>query len=528
MFKQPFNREGYFFIKRINKNYYYILDEPNIEIGPFDIYDLILKDEGVRFNDFIKNIEKNGFSADLEINCMLDGFKTLKFSGIKNKDEIIILVYSSFESFCSGIKTIQKFLKDFEKQKSFLQNIENSVKKENQVSKNLLDEIKDLNNQLLDSKRDLIKTKIKLETINEQKNIILGTVAHDLRNPLNCIINFSKFLLENFNGPNEQKEMINEIHTASSFMASLVNGLLDFSSIESGKVDLKLEKKDLFEIVSHSIKILKNIADKKEIKISINRTEENFYSSVDLYKMISVIENLLSNAIKYTPKGGQIFISLYSKDFYNFIEIKDTGIGMDKDDLEKIFDKYQTAKSKPTDGEKSTGLGLYIVKKIITSHNGDIQIESQKNKGTLVRIGLKKLVDDEPKIKYKIPDENIKILIADDIETNCKILKKLLEKYNFIVDFSLNGADTIQKIKENKYSILFLDIELNDISGLEIAKKYKCESNLYIIGISGSTNIKSEYFDDYLEKPFDEIKLEEVIQKFLKHIQSVNSKIFIG
>ncbi|MEO0288154.1 MAG: hybrid sensor histidine kinase/response regulator [candidate division WOR-3 bacterium] len=452
----------------------------------------------------------------------------MKFSGIKSKDEIIVLVYSSFESFCSGIKKIQTFLQDSSEQKKSLQNLEKSVRKENKYSENLLDEIKELNNQLLDSKRELIKTNIKLETINEQKNILLGTVAHDLRNPLNCIINFSKFLLENFNCPTEQKEMINEIHTASSFMASLVNGLLDFSSIESGKIELKLEKKDLFELVSHSIKILKNIADKKEIKISVSKTEEHFYSSIDMYRMVSVIENLLSNAIKYTPKGGQIFISLYSKDSYNFIEIKDTGTGIDKDDLEKIFDKFQTAKSKPTDGEKSTGLGLYIVKKIVTSHKGDIQIESQKNKGTLVRIGLKKLVDDEPEIKYEIPDEIIKILIADDVETNCKILKKLLEKYNFLVDFTLNGTETIQKIKENRYSILFLDIELNDISGLEIAKRYKYEFNLYIVGISGSTNIKSEYFDDYLEKPFDEIKLEKVIQKFFKHAQITNSKISIG
>jgi signal transduction histidine kinase/CheY-like chemotaxis protein len=453
----------------------------------------------------------------------------LKFSGIKNKDETLILVHSTFESFCSGIKKIKMFLTDSFEQKNFLQNIKNNVKKENEYTKNLLDEIKDLNNQLLDSKRELIKTNIKLETINEQKNILLGTVAHDLRNPLNCIINFSKFLLENFNGPEEQKEMINEIHTASSFMVSLVNGLLDFSSIESGKVDLKLEKKDLFELVSHSVKILKNIADRKEIKISLSKTQENFYSSIDIYKMVSVIENLLSNAIKYTPKGGQIFISLYSKDSYNYIEIQDTGIGIDKDDLEKIFDKFQTTKSKPTDGENSTGLGLYIVKKIVTSHNGDIKIESQKNKGTLVKIRLQKLIDfEETKTRFDIPDENKKVLIADDVETNCKILKKLLEKYNFFVDFTLNGTETIQKIKENKYSILFLDIELNDISGLKIAEKYKNEFNLYIVGISGSTNIKSEYFDDYLEKPFDENKLERVVERFFKHIQSVNSKISIG
>lgn len=527
MFKKPFNKEGYFFIKKIKKNYYYVLDEPYIEIGPFDIYDLILKDEGIRFENFIENIEKNGFSANLEINCLLDRLKTLKFSGIKNKDEtIIILVYSSFESFCLGIKKMQIFLKDPFEQKDFLQHLDESVKKENEYSKNLLDEIKELNNQLLDSKRELVKTKTKLETINEQKNILLGTVAHDLRNPLNCIINFSKFLLENFNGPEEQKEMLNEINTASSFMVSLVNGLLDFSSIESGKVDLKLEKKDLSELVSHSVKILKNIADKKEIKIKICRTDENFYSSVDIYKMISVLENLISNAIKYTPKGGQIFISLYSKDSNNFIEIKDTGIGIDRDDLEKIFDKFQTAKSKPTDGEKSTGLGLYIVKKIVNSHNGDIQIESQKNKGTLVRISLKKLVDnDEPQKKNEIYAENKKVLIADDVETNCRILKKLLEKYGFYVDFTLNGKETIQKIKENRYSILFLDIELNDINGLEIAKKYKNEFNLYIVGISGSTNIRSEYFDDYFEKPFDELKLEKILTNFFKHAQSAHLKI---
>lgn len=311
MFKQPFNQEGYFFIKKFKNDYYYFLDEPQIEIGPFNIYDLILKDEKSKYDLFIENIEKNGFTSHHEMNCLLDVPKTLNFSGIKNKDETIILVYSSFESFCSGIKKIQMFLKDSFEQKMFLQNIEKNVKEEQIYSTNLLDEIKNLNNQILDSKRELMKSKIKLENLNEQKNILLGTVAHDLRNPLNCIINFSKFLLENFKVPIEQqKEMLNEIHNASSFMASLVNGLLDFSSIESGKVDLKLEKKDLFELVSHSVKILKSIADKKEIKISISTTEEKFYSLIDIYKMVSVMENLLSNAIKYTPKGGQIFISL--------------------------------------------------------------------------------------------------------------------------------------------------------------------------------------------------------------------------
>lgn len=171
---------------------------------------------------------------------------------------------------------------------------------------------------------------------------------------------------------------------------------------------------------------------------------------------------------------------------------------------------------------------MYIVKKIVTSHKGDIQIESQKNKGTSVRICLEKLIENnEFSEKFDIPDENKKVLITDDIETNCKILTKLLEKYHFFVEYTLTGKETIQKLKENRYSIIFLDIDLNDISGLEIAQKYKNEFNLYIVGISGSTNIKSEYFDDYLEKPFDEIKLEKVVQKFLKYIQSVQSKISI-
>ena len=246
-----------------------------------------------------------------------------------------------------------------------------------------------INNQLL---KKLVENyaivEQKLVELNDLKNKFLGIAAHDLRNPLTSIRGFCEILLEDEDSFSEdQKEMLDIIHDASESMLTLVNDLLDVAVIESGKLQLQLNKGSIKNIIEKRIRLSKMVAKKKNIKLnySLSDIPDTLF---DTNRFAQVIDNLIGNAVKFSPSGTKIFITLKRERNMAKVSIQDEGPGISKEDQAKLFGEFQKLTAKPTGGEKSTGLGLAIVKKIIEAHKGIISVDSILGEGTTFTVLL--------------------------------------------------------------------------------------------------------------------------------------------
>jgi signal transduction histidine kinase len=222
-----------------------------------------------------------------------------------------------------------------------------------------------------------------LVEMNHLKNKFLGTVAHDLKNPLISIRGLSEIILTEATGPltQEQKEYINIINTVSNGMIKLVGELLDISVIESGHLELQRKHGAIDQLVSERIRIHRVIGEEKKMVLEEHLMELPDFS-FDPNKIGRVIDNLLSNAIKFSPPGSTISVVLSRIGDLARVSVSDEGPGIPVEDRIKIFGEFQKSTTLPTGGEKSTGLGLTIAKKIIEAHGGDLMVESREPSGS--------------------------------------------------------------------------------------------------------------------------------------------------
>ncbi len=229
-----------------------------------------------------------------------------------------------------------------------------------------------------------------LKEANDSKTELLSIAAHDLKNPLNNIIALSKIALEEIDSKQNTCENLEQIFITSSQMLNLIVEILNTNVIEAGKIQLKKQYLDLIELINVIIYQSKSQTENKQQKIEFNyNRSKDYIIYADPIKIRESIENLVSNAIKYSKIGGYININV--DNIYEKIQIsvKDSGPGISKDDMKKLFNKFQRLSALPTAGESSTGLGLYIAKQIIELHNGNIWAESKNGDGSTFFIEIK-------------------------------------------------------------------------------------------------------------------------------------------
>lgn len=231
----------------------------------------------------------------------------------------------------------------------------------------------------------------RLKFLNDEKNKLIGVVAHDLRNPLNMIMGLMPLMSESASGTKDENltKYIELLDASSIKMSNMIDRVLDISAIENMKVNLKIEKTDLNELIQKSIGNFNIIAGQKQIEI-VNGLEntDDYHSKVDPNYLEQVIDNLLSNAIKFSDKGKKIYVSLSSESDTNVLEVRDEGPGIMEGDKENLFKAFTTLSSKPTAQERSTGLGLSIAYKFIKAMNGEIFCESEVGVGTAFKIAF--------------------------------------------------------------------------------------------------------------------------------------------
>jgi len=233
------------------------------------------------------------------------------------------------------------------------------------------------------------RKRMDVERINAMKTEFLSTISHELRTPLNAIIGFSQLLEMNLDDTltPQQKSNVNEINIAGNHLLHLVNEILDLSAIDSGNINLNMQATNLCDALGEAISLSSTMAEKHHVSIN-NQTQTSAICSVnaDPVRLRQVLLNILSNAIKYNVEGGSVTISIEADDMKFRIRIKDTGIGISKQNIEKLFQPFERL-GQPTEIE-GAGIGLMVTKELVESMNGHIDVNSKPNKGTTFWIEL--------------------------------------------------------------------------------------------------------------------------------------------
>ncbi len=246
------------------------------------------------------------------------------------------------------------------------------------------DDLSRLNNELVNMQRELAKKNRELDELNRIKNQFLGIAAHDLRNPIGVIRGLSELLMDEdmTNSEAERTEIIQTIYRTSGFMLGLVNDLLDIANIESGTLELNLSEEDIREVVQQTIRMNEIFARKKEMQLIFQPGEIPCLVLIDRPKIEQVLTNLLTNAMKYSFPGSSIEVLINPGQKTVRVTVSDHGQGIRSEEIPLLFKPFQRASSRSTGGEKSTGLGLSIVKKIIEAHGGETGIKSVLGSGS--------------------------------------------------------------------------------------------------------------------------------------------------
>jgi PAS domain S-box-containing protein len=236
----------------------------------------------------------------------------------------------------------------------------------------------------------LARKSTELAALNEQKNEFLGMAAHDLRNPLAVIMARSEFVLDGDLGPinPEQQKFIEAIKHSSEFMLKLINDLLDVARIEAGKVNLELEPTDLAELLRQNIALNQVLAGKKDIRLELEVAADLPTMELDAAKIEQVLNNLVSNAVKFSSPGSTVKIRAARSNGTVSISVADHGPGIPSEEIGRLFTAFGRTSVRNTTGEKDTGLGLLIVKRILEAHHGGIRVESEPGKGATFVVTL--------------------------------------------------------------------------------------------------------------------------------------------
>ncbi|MDT5123211.1 MAG: hypothetical protein QOC96_2693 [Acidobacteriota bacterium] len=246
------------------------------------------------------------------------------------------------------------------------------------------EQLEELNRQLNESNRELNEANAKLRELSEMREEFLALTTHDLRSPLTVISGVISFFTSGRLGElsPEQQNMVAMMERNTQSLIELVNDLLDASKLESGTMRLETAVIDLRSVIDELRETMLPMAKEKGIELVETFPDNLPRVEADRAKLRRILVNLLSNALKFTPKGGRVEVRAEQLDGHINIAVSDTGVGIAPEDVARLFDKYEQARSRATRGEKGTGLGLYITKQLVELHSSEIKVKSEIGKGS--------------------------------------------------------------------------------------------------------------------------------------------------
>jgi PAS domain S-box-containing protein len=392
--------------------------------------------------------------------------------------------------------------------------------------------------------KELKTAKQMSEEMAKSKQSFLANMSHEIRTPMNAIMGMtnqlSKTLLNN-----DQQFYLNIIHSASENLLFIINEILDLSKIESGKFTLEQIGFEPKNVISKVMQVMMHKAEEKGLAFTNTYCDPSLSDVLigDPYRLNQVLLNLISNAIKFTEKGSVDIncrvISQNNNQQTIKVEVKDTGIGMSEEFTKKVFKKYTQENESVSRIFGGTGLGMSICEELVQLMGGKIFIESKKGVGTAVSFVItfnKGTVEQLPVKETAIIGTAVlkdkKILITDDNEMNRLVASTILNNYHAITVEAKNGLEAIEKIKNEKFDIVLMDVQMPVMGGVEATHEIRknISTSLPIIALTAfaikgdNITFMNAGMNDYLSKPFEENQLLQVVCRWLEKSEIINGQ----
>jgi len=396
-------------------------------------------------------------------------------------------------------------------------------------------------NELIIAKENAERDKQIAEVAVKAKQQFLSNMSHEIRTPMNAIIGFTNVVLKT-KLDESQKEYINAIKTSGDALIILINDILDLAKVDAGKMTFVKSPFDLSVSISTVLQLFETKIKEKNIEL-IKMFDRNIPLLIigDSMRLRQIILNLLSNAVKFTKKGSITMQVKILKEDVKKVSIEfrviDTGIGIQKDKLENIFNNFEQADSETSSLYGGSGLGLAIVKQLVEHQGGTIIVESEPGKGstfgfvmTFEKPDSKKHIETVKELKpiqmEVVPESTIKkvkVLVVEDMALNQLLIKIVLLDFGFEIDMVENGKLAIEKLEENNYDIVLMDLQMPVMNGFEATAYIRetMKSQVPIIALTADVTTvdvdkcKSVGMTDYISKPIDEKLLYTKIMKCL-------------
>ncbi|WP_316817927.1 PAS domain S-box protein [Pedobacter nyackensis] len=385
--------------------------------------------------------------------------------------------------------------------------------------------------------REMMEAKEQALQLSKAKEMFLSVMSHEIRTPLNAIIGMTHLLIEN-DPKLSQIEDLNILKFSGENLLNIINDILDFTKIETGNLRLEATPFGLKALTTDIITSLSIDAIKKGNALVLQYDDAIPELILgDKTRLYQILMNLLGNAIKFTDQGKitlQIqLMGIHQENVEIYFEVLDNGIGIPEDKLNYIFETFTQAKADTSRKYGGTGLGLAITKKILQLCNSEIMVNSIEGEGTsfafTLNFGKANAVSKGATVGTPSVDfSGKKILVVDDNEINIIIAKRVLGKFGLVVDTASNGEEAIERVWQNTYDLIFMDIKMPGIDGFETTKLMRAMPGIYlssvpIIALTAST-LSNEYakfkesgMNGHILKPFDPEDIKTVLSSYLYH-----------
>ena len=324
------------------------------------------------------------------------------------------------------------------------------------------------------------------ENANRAKSTFLSNMSHDIRTPMNAIIGFATLAVSNIDDKKRVHDYLGKILSSSNHLLSLINDILDMSRIESGKIHLEETEVSLSEVLHDLKTIISGQIHAKQLELymdAMDVTNEDVYC--DKTRLNQVLLNLLSNAVKFTPAGGTVSVRLKQfpgktrgSGLYE-IRVKDNGIGMSPEFVQKIFSPFERERTSTVSRTQGTGLGMAITKNIVDMMGGSIEVQTEQGKGTefIVRLPFR-IQSEHQRIEKIVELEGLKALVVDDDFNTCDSVTKMLVRVGMRSEWTLSGKEAVLRARQSMelgdaFHAYIIDWRLPDMNGIEVTRQIR-------------------------------------------------------
>lgn len=414
-----------------------------------------------------------------------------------------------------------------------------SKEKAEQRTAELLISEQELNKKLEKNVEQLKLTSVELEKTAQAKSQFLATMSHEIRTPMNAILGMTNLLMQD--DPREdQVEQIEILDFSAKTLLALIDDILDFSKIEAGKVQFENIEFKMDRLVTTIIETFKLTASKRGIELNAKYGRGVPKQLIgDPSRLTQILNNLLSNALKFTKEGSvELNIKLLDEKEDTIrlqLYVKDTGIGIEPDRVESIFESFTQENTTTQRLYGGTGLGLTISKELTELQGGKIWAESEIGKGStfFVELDFGKVEEteasdeDEQLVSQEVSLEGIKVLLVEDNIVNQKVMQRYLERWNIGLFLADDGQQAIEILKKQNFDIILMDLQMPIMDGYETASIIRkmddpVKRNIPIVALTAAAlkEVKEQVFavgmNDYITKPFNPAELQSMFDKYVK------------